>query len=1370
MSTDSTTLKKALDSEKHCDGALLELQALLSRLVKLKKHITAQRNFITDVVKSNITTSTTSHPAKDNVIDYRVNEYKHDGIYFDISTDANVLSDVSTDSNVFRDTQKYSDPTLIEDAKETGYDMEEVRKLLASLNALIGAPNDTVSSITDATDNPAVSISDGVYDTTKILERAIYFLKSAFLSSDIGKYGYDATDTYINKKKHIPLPFFSPKSLTANNNHNVHGKYNIECTNTVIVWRAIYSSLHSLNNMRFIEKAFPLNGTFNTDITVQLEHLFNEILTTKDDSDLDRWVCKNWAGQFKRDVLFNEQGGLVTGYNTPDHFRSIPVSFLGKYALTTKSVYIVGKGDSAKFSPNTLTIQEGDTVTWHHSGTDSAHKITYDWATNVDDNIIDNTGGVKSDYVFNAIPNDKYQTVTSGIFLTKHTYEYNLGTTSTVGTIKVLSKEEYDIHMDKKMTEAASELALMFIYGGYRSGIYNHIANSGITAAANSELFLQTSTTKPRYKADLNVIKSLIGYDASGNKGLEDVGITIPPLQPFADAPDKDGISTGSIKVQRFSFRNKDPASNNLGMGEITFATDHGLHTGDIVSLQLVDGEMPTGFVSAISNDTTTPSTLNEINRIVINIHGRSTYANTYMVHRVNDTKLTLHDYVGIKSSALGYLGTERIPDGGTVTCDILRIKYNICLMQLLTNMNIIDATDTPNTNTLYKGTQLITWAQLTDDFASDPTSLKTDIDLYGRTTINKNYISIDESNPQFSSGVVYIRKLGNGLTQPEQLLSTDSLYANNLSANKLLLNRAVMVGGNDLTATTISGSGVGGLQNVLDHANLLTLNILNPENKRKRDEPDKNPVLLSLFWPIQKYYKTILTELQNLNLKHQIIEGDVLKHRYNNSGITPNMIVRELIYQSEDATNERVQSLILDKPTNEPLLSKMVNANGTTASVIFSRHYNVSSSDGKINTGTGTATDVHIYTSKQHYKDMYNDKSSPGTGLIESAGITININAIDTRAAAEQQPLSSLIDVSGNSWEYLIDKVAINVYDPVKKKVISGISDVINDVEIDKLRLNNEGTKLTGIAVGDIPDIPLYANQYLPIILRIGDANITSNSVYIRLFILYAPVASGTTDYPLWDLLADGTTVPVQLGSDVQSNVRNIYTNIQYKLSIDGTNGHIVLNNDQNSFIDEHTNSNDCYTVTKSSKVDYTISNGVIQDDALLTAYQVGTKIVDRWQVVRFNSLIKQGTTELPRIMRIKITGSGVHLARLEDTTNINTPSNLSLVDSSVMTPTFELQTPDVTGGTLTTLGLYANTEVTRASDEYLWTGSTTIASKIKNPFKMVISQSGLDSCADIINDISTVEMKTKLQKAYTQFKNDAGRNTAGIRGLDIN
>lgn len=164
-STGGVTINEALESEKHCLDCIAEIDALTNRLLKLKKQLQGQKEYIDTAIDKSMDT-TTAFTANDvintgKIVDSRVQQYRHAGgitihrnngtNYNDHAIDTNGNSKIrhgkKKGEKIFKTAQLGTGAELT-----NGHNILEVKKFLIGVNALITATNDVTTEASNATE------------------------------------------------------------------------------------------------------------------------------------------------------------------------------------------------------------------------------------------------------------------------------------------------------------------------------------------------------------------------------------------------------------------------------------------------------------------------------------------------------------------------------------------------------------------------------------------------------------------------------------------------------------------------------------------------------------------------------------------------------------------------------------------------------------------------------------------------------------------------------------------------------------------------------------------------------------------------------------------------------------------------------------------------------------------------------------------------------------------------------------------------------------------------------------------------------------------------------------------------------------------
>ena len=177
------TNSQAIVSMANCDDSIAEIDAMIPRLLRMKKQLIAQKEYIEVALKdANDSGNTNAATAVNNatnqnakIVDFRANLYKHqqkiqrldssktDGT---LETDITTGTDTSTDiditrakknggggGDIFNTSQKAADGTDTQEKQTTadifdGVDLVGTKKFLIGVNAILTQSNDISSNIT----------------------------------------------------------------------------------------------------------------------------------------------------------------------------------------------------------------------------------------------------------------------------------------------------------------------------------------------------------------------------------------------------------------------------------------------------------------------------------------------------------------------------------------------------------------------------------------------------------------------------------------------------------------------------------------------------------------------------------------------------------------------------------------------------------------------------------------------------------------------------------------------------------------------------------------------------------------------------------------------------------------------------------------------------------------------------------------------------------------------------------------------------------------------------------------------------------------------------------------------------------------------
>jgi hypothetical protein len=182
------TNSDAIVSMGNCDDSIAEIDAMIPRLLKMKKQLIAQKEYIEVALKdANDSGNTNAAAAVDNaanqnakIVDFRANLYKHqqkiqrlakasttDGTQDnDITTGTTTSTDIDITrakknggggGDIFNTSQKAADGTTTQEAQTTtdifdGVDLVGTKKFLIGVNAILTQSNDVSSNNSSATE------------------------------------------------------------------------------------------------------------------------------------------------------------------------------------------------------------------------------------------------------------------------------------------------------------------------------------------------------------------------------------------------------------------------------------------------------------------------------------------------------------------------------------------------------------------------------------------------------------------------------------------------------------------------------------------------------------------------------------------------------------------------------------------------------------------------------------------------------------------------------------------------------------------------------------------------------------------------------------------------------------------------------------------------------------------------------------------------------------------------------------------------------------------------------------------------------------------------------------------------------------------
>ena len=545
----SVTNSDAIKSMGHCDDSISEIDAMITRLLKMKKQIIVQKEYIEVALKdANDSTNTNASDAVNTatnqnakIVDFRVNLFKHqqkvkrlatatttDGTQgINITTGADTSDDIDTTrakkngggvGNIFKSYQ-IADSTNEGDEAQTdsifnGVDIVGTKKFLIGVNAILTQSNDVSSNNSSATEAIIP------YDTSSTT-------KGDFNSS------YDAGG--IHKINEEVL-----RGLLVRANNNEKGQADLSEENGItirevageeIVIDETFAKITQQVNTStdstslIIDAASVSGGTFTTKLTNNLVIENNSVSKIT--------VTDPGAGYTANDIITIDKNGIPG--------KSVPVgsthdTFSGAITYPTEITGVTSE-----------TTQTGITATPETTGFSGTLTVDVTIFNNIITNIIVNThtaGGtaVANDDTFYITASD-LQSAFSGSSVTGNT------TVTVTTATKLIAKKSINAYATGGFTTNLStstdgSLTDIAVTGGSGTGM-----TLDLTLASNAVTEAIIKTTGSDYKKDeeLTVDKNLLPGSSLGTGTTKDSFANI--TQEATDAADQTTTGTSVVSV-----------------------------------------------------------------------------------------------------------------------------------------------------------------------------------------------------------------------------------------------------------------------------------------------------------------------------------------------------------------------------------------------------------------------------------------------------------------------------------------------------------------------------------------------------------------------------------------------------------------------------------------------------------------------------------------------------------------------------------------------------------------------------------------------------------------------------------------------------
>jgi len=545
----SVTNSDAIKSMGHCDDSISEIDAMITRLLKMKKQIIVQKEYIEVALKdANDSTNTNASDAVNTatnqnakIVDFRVNLFKHqqkvkrlatatttDGTQgINITTGTDTSDDIDTTrakkngggvGNIFKSYQ-IADSTNEGDEAQTdsifnGVDIVGTKKFLIGVNAILTQSNDVSSNNSSATEAIIP------YDTSSTT-------KGDFNSS------YDAGG--IHKINEEVL-----RGLLVRANNNEKGQADLSEENGItirevageeIVIDETFAKITQQVNTStdstslIIDAASVSGGTFTTKLTNNLVIENNSVSKIT--------VTDPGAGYTANDIITIDKNGIPG--------KSVPVgsthdTFSGAITYPTEITGVTSE-----------TTQTGITATPETTGFSGTLTVDVTIFNNIITNIIVNThtaGGtaVANDDTFYITASD-LQSAFSGSSVTGNT------TVTVTTATKLIAKKSINAYATGGFTTNLStstdgSLTDIAVTGGSGTGM-----TLDLTLASNAVTEAIIKTTGSDYKKDeeLTVDKNLLPGSSLGTGTTKDSFANI--TQEATDAADQTTTGTSVVSV-----------------------------------------------------------------------------------------------------------------------------------------------------------------------------------------------------------------------------------------------------------------------------------------------------------------------------------------------------------------------------------------------------------------------------------------------------------------------------------------------------------------------------------------------------------------------------------------------------------------------------------------------------------------------------------------------------------------------------------------------------------------------------------------------------------------------------------------------------
>ena len=546
----SVTNSDALTSMGHCDDSLSEIDAMITRLLKMKKQIIAQKEYIEVALKDANDSANTNAGAAVNtatdqnakIVDFRVNLFKHQQkvkrLATATTTDGTQASNITTGTDTTDDIDKtrakkngggggdifksyqIADETSEGDETQTntdifnGVDIVGTKKFLIGVNALLTQNNDISSNNSSATE-------------------AITPYNSSSANKGEFNSAYVAGGTHKINEEVL-------RGLLMQGNKNEKGLADLSEENGITIREVAGEEI--VIDETFAKITQQVNtATNSTSISIDSGSVSGGTGTTKltnklvvENNNVAKIIVTDpGAGYTANDIITIDKNGIPG--------KSVPVgsthdTFAGTITYPTEITGVTSE-----------TTQTGITATPSTAGFSGTLTVDVTIFNNVITNIVVNThtaGGsaVADDDTFSITASD-LQTAFSGSSITGDT-------TVTVATAsKLVAKKSINGYATGGFTTNPTDatdgsLTDIEVSGGAGSGM-----TLDLTVASNAVTEAVIKTTGSDYKKDdvLTVDKNLIPGSSLGNSTTKDNYANI--TQEATDAADQTTTGTSVVSV-----------------------------------------------------------------------------------------------------------------------------------------------------------------------------------------------------------------------------------------------------------------------------------------------------------------------------------------------------------------------------------------------------------------------------------------------------------------------------------------------------------------------------------------------------------------------------------------------------------------------------------------------------------------------------------------------------------------------------------------------------------------------------------------------------------------------------------------------------